>query len=212
MPQLDGFQVARAIREREQVVGEHLPVIALTARSRKEDREKCLAAGMDDFLSKPIRAAELFAAIDRAVSSQRVSRPIPTDAEDHTSLLDAAVLLAACGGDAEGLRELCQDFHAYAPDRLAEVSDALRDQDAPRLREAAHKLYGLLSVFSTQAGSMASDLEDHAAQGQLDEARPLVRRLETMAKELIGQVDGLTLERLKHHARPAVDPMRTADS
>ncbi len=197
MPELDGFQVARAIRERERSAGGHLRVIALTVRSRKEDRAKCLAAGMDDFLSKPIRAAELFAAIDRAVSARRVSRPTSTDTEDRMGLLDAAVLLAACGGDAEGLRELCQDFHTYAPDRLAEVSDALRDQDAPRLREAAHKLYGLLSVFSTQAGSIASDLEDHAAQGQLDEARPLVGKLETLTQELIRQVDGLSLEALR---------------
>src|SRR5260370_5201201 len=65
MPELDGFQVVAAIRERERTVGGHPPVIALTARSRKEDRERCLAAGMDDFQTKPIRPAELLAAIDR---------------------------------------------------------------------------------------------------------------------------------------------------
>ncbi|WP_406696320.1 PAS domain S-box protein [Singulisphaera sp. Ch08] len=68
MPELDGFQVARAIRERERAAGGHLPVIALTARARPEDRERCLTAGMDDYLSKPVRAAELFATIDRVVS------------------------------------------------------------------------------------------------------------------------------------------------
>ncbi|MEA2631851.1 MAG: hypothetical protein QOE66_2070, partial [Chloroflexota bacterium] len=69
MPELDGFHVIRAIREREETVGGHLPVIALTARSRQEDRENCLTAGMDDYLAKPIRAAELSAAIDRVVSA-----------------------------------------------------------------------------------------------------------------------------------------------
>ena len=69
MPELDGFQVARAIRERERATGGHLPVIALTARARPEDRERCLAAGMDDYLSKPVRAAELFATIERVVSA-----------------------------------------------------------------------------------------------------------------------------------------------
>jgi CheY-like chemotaxis protein/HPt (histidine-containing phosphotransfer) domain-containing protein len=203
MPELDGFQVARAIREREQVAGEHLPIIALTARSRKEDREHCLAAGMDDFLSKPVQAAELFAAIDRVVSARRVSQSVPTDPEDRTSLLDPGVLLAACGGDAEGLRELCQDFQTYAPSRLAEVSDALRDQDAPRLREAAHKLYGLLSAFSALAGNVASDLEDRAACGQLEEARPLVGQLETMTRELICQVNSLSLATLQRQAGTA---------
>jgi CheY-like chemotaxis protein len=67
MPELDGFGVVGAIREREQAAGGHLPVIALTARSRKEDRERCLAAGMDDFLTKPVEIATLLAAIDRLV-------------------------------------------------------------------------------------------------------------------------------------------------
>jgi len=74
MPELDGFQVAQAVRERERTTGGHLPIIALTARSRKEDRERCLAAGMDDFLAKPIQAAELWAATERVTGS----RP-PTD-------------------------------------------------------------------------------------------------------------------------------------
>src|SRR6202030_37778 len=69
MPELDGFQVARAVRERERAAGGHLPVVALTARARKEDRERCLAAGMDDFLAKPIQVANLWAALDRVVSA-----------------------------------------------------------------------------------------------------------------------------------------------
>jgi CheY-like chemotaxis protein len=75
MPELDGFGVVGAIRERKRAMGGHLPVIALTARSRKEDQERCLAAGMDDFLTKPVSAAALFAAIDRVVSTHGVSRP-----------------------------------------------------------------------------------------------------------------------------------------
>jgi CheY-like chemotaxis protein len=69
MPGLDGFEVARAIREREQAQGGRLPIVALTARSRKEDHARCLAAGMDDFLTKPIRSRELFAAIERLTTS-----------------------------------------------------------------------------------------------------------------------------------------------
>src|SRR5258708_3395711 len=65
MPELDGFQVLQAVRDRELTAGGRLPIIALTARSRKEDRERCLAAGMDDFQTKPIRPADRLAAIDR---------------------------------------------------------------------------------------------------------------------------------------------------
>ena len=76
MPELDGFQVVQAVRERELTAGGHLPIIALTARSRKEDRERCLAAGMDDFLTKPIRRADLLAAIDRVLENSFIP-PIP---------------------------------------------------------------------------------------------------------------------------------------
>ena len=71
MPELDGFQVIQAIRERERFAGGHLPVVALTARSRNEYRERCLAAGMDDFLAKPIQAPDLWAAIDGVVEKDR---------------------------------------------------------------------------------------------------------------------------------------------
>jgi CheY-like chemotaxis protein len=205
MPELDGFQVVRAIREREQAAGGHLPVIALTARSRNEDRERCLAAGMDDYLAKPVRSAELLAAIERVVSSQRVPQFIRPDAGDSTRLLDPVVLLAACGDEAEGLRRMCQGLQSYLPGRLAEVGEALRTQDAPRLRVAAHKLCGLLSAFSTVAGGVASDLEDQAAGGRLDECRRLVEQLEAMAQELIEQVDGLSIEALRDQAGAAGD-------
>src|ERR1700726_763228 len=117
MPGLDGFGVVGAIRERERAAGGHLPVIALTARSRKEDRERCLAAGMDDFLTKPVPTAALFAAIDRLVSTHGVSRPAHVDAGDHSSLLDPVAVLSACGNDSEGLCRMCQDFQTYLPVR-----------------------------------------------------------------------------------------------
>jgi signal transduction histidine kinase/DNA-binding response OmpR family regulator len=200
MPELDGFGVVVAIREREQATGGHLPVIALTARSRKEDRERCLAAGMDDFLTKPVSAAALFAAIDRLVSTHGVSHPPQVDAAPRRSLLDPRAVLTVCGDDPEGLRRMCQDFQTYAPARLAEVRDALQDRDAPRLRQAAHKFCALLFAFSTAAGNVASDLEDHAAQGRLEEAQPLVESLGTMTLELMRLVGGLSLEALRRQA------------
>jgi hypothetical protein len=197
MPELDGFQVVRAIRERERAVGGHLPVIALTARSRRVDRERCLAAGMDDYLSKPVGAAELLAAIDRLVSGRDARVADPPEAADHAGLLAPLTLLAACGNNAEGLHELCDDFRAFAPARIAEVVDALHARDAPGLREAAHKLCGLLSVFSKVAGDEASTLEDLAACGQLEEARPLVERLDTLTRELLDQMHDLSCDDLR---------------
>jgi CheY-like chemotaxis protein len=216
MPELDGFQVVQAVRERERSAGRHLPIIALTARSRKEDRDRCLAAGMDDFLAKPIQAADLWAAIGR-VAAARPPHPYPSPpegergrGEGEPGLLDARVLLAACGGDAAILDKLCQSFRARLPDHLTAVQDALRERDAARLREAAHKLCGMVATFSTAAGGVASQLEDYAASGQLEEAQPLVGQLETMAQELRRLVGGLALDKLQQLSEPAGDPNRTA--
>jgi two-component system sensor histidine kinase/response regulator len=249
MPELDGFQVVRAIRERELRKDEgsrmkdekgipagsdssvirqpsfcHLPIIALTARSRKEDRERCLAAGMDDFQTKPIRPADLLAAIDRVMSKDECRRmkdekEKAPPADSHcdlrpstlspfdssfilhpSSLLDAPVLLAACGGDPSLLRKMCQTLTARVPEHLAALRDALRDQDGPRLREAAHKCCGMLSEFSTVAGDLAGNLEDLAAGTQLDNAAPILEQLETIAHELVKQVVEITVEALHRQA------------
>jgi two-component system sensor histidine kinase/response regulator len=193
MPVLDGFQVIQSIREQERATGSHLPVIALTARSRKEDREHCLAAGMDDFLAKPIQTDDLWATIERVVGLPTVARPA-------ARLIDARVLLAACGGDAAILKSICDTLCARLPDYLAAVQQALVDQDAPRVREAAHKLAGMISAFSTTAGAVASDVEDHAARGQLDDAATLMEQLNAMALELPRLAGDLSIEHLRHDA------------
>jgi CheY-like chemotaxis protein len=205
MPGLDGFGVVGAIRERERVSGGHLPVIALTARSRQEDRERCLAAGMDDFLTKPVASAALFAAIDRLLSNPGASQPHQAEVREHPGLLDPVAVLTACGDDAEGLRRMCKDFQTYAPARLAELDEALRQRDAPRLRQAAHKFCPLLLAFSTEAGKVASDLEDHAAAGRLEEAQPLVQRLQAMTQELMQLAGGVSLETLRRQAEANAD-------
>ena len=161
---------------------------------------------MDDFLTKPVSSVALFAAIDRLAPAPRVPPPYQADAGERGSLLDPVAVLTACGDDAEGLRTMCQDFQAYAPAQLAEVSDALRDRNAPRLRRAAHKFCPLLFAFSTVAGNVASDLEDHAAEDQFEEARPLVERLEAMTQELMRLAGDLSLETLRQQAGRADEP------
>jgi CheY-like chemotaxis protein len=218
MPELDGFQVVQAVRERERTTGGHLPVIALTARARKEDRERCLAAGMDDFLTKPIQAANLWAAMDRIMAARPPavernsfrSTSKERTAYRSTDLLAPEVLLAACGGDAVILEKICRAFQAGLPDHFRAVQDALRDQDSLRLREAAHKLCGTVAAFSTVAAGVASELEDYAAQGQLEEARPLVGQLETMTDDLVRLTSRLSLESLRQPTVPAEDPNRAA--
>ena len=197
MPELDGLQVVQAVRASERTSGGHLPVIALTAGSRKEERERCLAAGMDDFLSKPIRSGDLWAAIDRVVGAGEPK------AQMASELLDPVILWDVCGGDARILEKLRQTFKSRLPDYMAAVQEALRKRDSVRLRESAHKLSGMLAAFSSVAGGVASALEDHAARDELEEARPLVTRLESMIEELLRLTNGLSLETLRYQAEGA---------
>jgi PAS domain S-box-containing protein len=196
MPELDGFRVVAALRERERTAGGHLPVIALTARSRKQDREQCLQAGMDECLTKPFTAAELWAAMDRVLGT----RPCKVLRLD---LLDPSVLLAACGSDPMMLRRMCRSLEARVPEYLSAIRDAVSAQDAPRVRETAHKFYGMLSAFSTIAGDLATKLEDLAARGLLEEALPVVEQLEQCATELVRLAGGLTIEMLRKQQETA---------
>src|SRR5438105_15853534 len=149
---------------------------------------------MDDFQIKPIRPADLLAAIDWVLQTHSSS---PYRRRD---LLDAPVLLAACGGDPALVKKMCQTLTARVPEHLAALHDALRDQEAPRLREAAHKCCGMLSEFSTVAGDLAGSLEDLAAGTQLDKAVAVLEELETIIHELVKQTDGITVEALRRQA------------
>jgi HPt (histidine-containing phosphotransfer) domain-containing protein len=197
MPELDGFQVVAVQRQREQGTGRHLPIIALTARSAPGERERCLQAGMDDYLAKPVRAAELFAAIDRVVSGEGLPPPAEPDAGTGDGLLDPAALLAACDGDADLLRKMCRHFQTFGPGRLAEVSEALRDRNIPRLREAAHKLGGMVSTFSAPAAEATALLGRLGREGKIEEAIQTHSRLTDIVGRIISVLDTLSIDQLR---------------
>jgi signal transduction histidine kinase/CheY-like chemotaxis protein len=190
MPELDGFEVIGALRRWEQGRGLRLPVIALTARAQRGDRERCLEAGMDEYLVKPVRAADLWATVERFAPA---APPSPV----NKGLVDAPVLLAGCGGDDALLEMMCKSLRAGLPKHIAALRQALEGKDAVQLREAAHRLCGTLSAFSTAGGEMASALEDCALDGQLDEAAVLVGKLEALAGELAEAVAELSIEQLR---------------
>jgi HPt (histidine-containing phosphotransfer) domain-containing protein len=116
------------------------------------------------------------------------------------------VLLAACGDNPAILERICQTLRARLPEHIGAIRDALHEGNTSRLREAAHKLAGMVSAFSTVAGKVASDLEDHAAEGQLEEAPPLVQRLEAMAQGLVQAAEDLSIETLRQQAGSAGAP------
>ena len=191
MPGLDGFEVIQKIRARERSTGGHLPVVALTARSRNEDRDRCLASGMDEFLGKPVHAGALWAALERVT-------PLLVRAERAWPLpVDSRVLLAACGEDANILERIGIALRGHLPVELQRAAQSLSASDAANLREAAHRIYGMVSAISSEAGAVASELEDQAALGQLLEAAPLLDRLTLLSEELLAVIGSLSVDELQ---------------
>jgi two-component system sensor histidine kinase/response regulator len=173
----------------------------------RSDRERCLQAGMDDFVAKPIAAAELFRVMDRVLAGRPAAEPAPPALGRLESLLDAATLLAACDDDPTLLRELIQVFRADSPGAMARVRDAALQQDASRLREAAHELRGLLSTFSAMAAAEAARLETMGAGGQLNDAASTVDGLIEMVGRLGPQLEELSIEQLRHQAAGGGGPV-----
>jgi PAS domain S-box-containing protein len=194
MPEMDGFEVIRTIREREKTSGNHVRVIALTALSGTRDRERCIGAGMDDFLAKPVRAAEVYAALDRVITTHPV---VASDAHAaNSTLIDPEILLSGCAADAMLLAEMIQLYEDEAPGLLARVEAAVRSSDAERLRTAAHSLRGLVSSFSTSAAKAAQALEQLGSEGRAGEAPEQYQVLNRAVQELRTILPTVTIEKL----------------
>ncbi|HEX4386805.1 MAG TPA: response regulator, partial [Myxococcales bacterium] len=182
MPGMDGFQVIERIRAREHGTGRRLFVVALTARSRAEDRERCLAAGMDGYLVKPLNSLALWAELERVSGADR--------------WLDAAAMLAACGGEAAILDSLKASLRTWLPEILRRTQESVRHGDARALREAAHSLLGAVATVSSSAARLASALENAAEVGELNSAAALVGELEKEVDVILARIGAVTLERL----------------
>jgi len=114
-----------------------------------------------------------------------------------TRWLDAGVLLAACGGDAQVLEALKNAMRDYLPQVLARVEDAFRSGDAGALREAAHSLLGAVATVSSSAGSAASAIEDAAEEGALSRAGPPLEELKGIVRSILAGIGNVTLEQLR---------------
>jgi signal transduction histidine kinase/DNA-binding NarL/FixJ family response regulator len=171
MPEMDGLTATRNIRAREATSGGHIPIIAMTANALQGDRERCLASGMDGYISKPINLAALMLEFRRVMgqviaagAAQAISLPALVD---HP-VFDRAEAISRLG-DEELFDELVQMFIADYPRNKADIEAALSDRDCARLRREAHTLKGLLATFcgyraelrakALEAAATASDQE-----------------------------------------------------
>jgi PAS domain S-box-containing protein len=194
MPVMDGFAAMRAIRAKEQNTGAHVPIIALTAHAMKGDKERCIGAGADEYVTKPLRLAELLAAIDRLRTGiASVSAHAPAAAGGATSsALDLAEALERVEGDRELLEEIARIFADECPSNIAAIRLALEAGDAHQLEILAHTIKGASANFGASGVTEAAlKLENCARDGDFETAGQCIADLDTEVARLLPELESL---------------------
>ena len=201
MPVMDGFEATGRVREKEKATGgRHIPIIATTAHAIKGDRERCLGAGMDGYVSKPIDADELAEAIashapahsrPAAAEHRRRPPPAPTVVID----IDERVRypLKRVGGKVENLKKIARVFETESARSLQEIREATAARDGPRLWRAAHSFKGAVALFGVADASDSTVLRlEHAGrEGDFPAARDALDGLEkamTRVNDLVATI------------------------
>ncbi len=193
MPVMDGFEATRRIRAieaqqalPERALGQRLPIVALTANAVKGDRESCMSAGMDAYLSKPLSQDALVATIEQFLASTASTDATTLDpssavkpevalAPHSTDPVDLEAALITCMGNAGFLAELIDDFERQGRISLQQIGQALAAHDALAVRSAAHSLKGAAGYLAATAiKDTAARLEQQAKTGDLDKAAALL--------------------------------------
>ncbi|MET0625253.1 MAG: response regulator [Pyrinomonadaceae bacterium] len=192
MPEMNGFEATALIRERELARGTRTPIIAMTAYAMKGDRERCLAAGMDAYISKPLQAGELLRAIDRLIPAPAALDAEPADGMRGEAEAVLSALRARTEGDSDLARELILIFLDTYPRFLSEMREAVESGDGEALERAAHAMKGSVGYFNNKRASAAAErLEAVAVCGDLGAAPSALADLEQALGRLMTSMAAL---------------------
>ncbi len=173
MPIMDGLEAASAIRKKEEGALGRVPIIALTAHAMKGDRERCLAAGMDDYLSKPFQAADLIRVLESGRGDLEPEPPGEAQVLNTTALLDRVE------GDRALVSQLVKVFFEETPSLMREIRTAFRGGDAAAMGKAAHRLRGTLTTMGAErAAAPAWKLELSGREGGAESSDSTLAELE----------------------------------
>jgi two-component system sensor histidine kinase/response regulator len=172
---MNGLEATQFIRKTEQKSGQHIPIIAMTAYAMKEDRQRCLQAGMDAYLSKPVNLEELYSII-RGFSFEKNSKP---------EVMDIEAALKLVGGDEDILKEVVTVFlEQDYPGQIKRLRDGVDRNDAQTVKESAHSIKGAVRSFGgTALGRTALQLEEMGRNNDLTGAEAVLQELEQEAKQ-----------------------------
>jgi len=192
MPEVDGLGVAREIRAREKGTKDRLPIVALTAHAREEQRERCFQAGMDGFVTKPFEENMLTSAMHAALKVGGGGGKPPAET---LAVLDRETAIGRASGDRELLAELARIFLEETPETLSRIEEALEARDAKAIERLAHRLKGaLLTLAAPAAAEVALELETAAGGGSEGVLREAFERLRREVSRLEEELKSLALE------------------
>jgi len=154
MPEMDGLEATRKIRNSDAAVrNPKIPIIAMTAHAMQGDRELCLKAGMDDYISKPIKPKALLEAVrNQLYKSSSEEEPLQTfeEKKEEDKVFDREELLDRLQGDEKLLKELLEIFFSQVPDLIEQIREALFNKDMPAVVKLGHKLKGMSGNISAK--------------------------------------------------------------
>ncbi len=195
MPELDGMEATAAIRSREKNSGKHIPIVAMTAHAMRGDKEKCLANGMDGYVSKPIHPTALFAEIDRCLGASEGSNPVTENIHNSEELIDRESLLERVEGDRELLTEMIHLFQEDVPKILSTMHESLERGDMAVLERTAHSLKGATSNLSAKlAAAAAMKLEKDAKNNDAESGKKSLAEVERAMNLLLPALSDLCVE------------------
>jgi CheY-like chemotaxis protein len=186
MPEMDGFEATSAIRAKEKQTGIHVPIVAMTAHAMKGDRERCLEAGMDDYVAKPIRSQQLFETIEAVLGRSAETEPHADPTPADGGIVDWSEALKVVKGDRALLKDLVETFLQEAPRLMEAMRQAIADSDSGALRIAAHTLKGPIRYLgAAEAFEQAWELERMGKDGNLENAEAGLAALQGEMARLI---------------------------
>ena len=189
MPQMDGFAATKSIRMNEIKTGKHLPIIAMTAHALKGDRERCVEAGMDGYVTKPIASAELKAVIASTLHWTQADEDTSSNADAKPSPVNLEQVLESLGGDENLMREVLGIFLEQTPKHLASLRQALVTKDATTIERTAHSMKGELGYLGiAEVSQKARQLEEMGRKGDVEGAQ---RAFPSFEADILGIVAGI---------------------
>jgi PAS domain S-box-containing protein len=202
MPEMDGFEATAAIRERERSRGRHTPIIAMTAHAMKGDRERCLAAGMDGYLAKPIRQQEVVAVLRQSLAGETglfrltAKRDVLAPDDDGPSSpststarrLNWKQALQYVADDSELLREVLAAFVEECPELQARLQQAAATEDWLTVAKTSHTLQAALRLFGGDTLALAVELESGCKRGPAPEIRDLFEKFNQELENVLTEV------------------------